>query len=496
MKVFISYSSKNRLRALRLAEALRDINVDVWWDEWDILVGHSFLDSIYDGLRSCDYLAVILTKHSVKSKYVKEELDFAKQMELENSKVKILPLLYEKCQIPDSLKRKHYADFTNFKKGFSELIKILGISSLKVEKFKKLPTFDDFQINKLFNEIDSPSHEIALKAASILSEFRDPKAKKLLLGKLKGGANERQIAIIGLKNYETDDVLIPISLAIPVDFLIFESFENRDDISEIASSTIREFFHSFLNFKTDLGILYLWGIFLISIDLGPSLANGLKKIAYQESVNCLKCFESRFIASKLITLFGYQNSKTMLEKLLILCKKKEVTLLKEIYQLLPHERSRPLSIPQAPNVFFKFKSAVIFEDEIISFEIQEYEIFKKCYNKYYDRAKEVAENEAKFLGALFMAAKEIYGFFSDDSELNDNNRLLQKLEIFYQIYNEESEKLNENEINEILIDKHPEKRQIQGEASSLFEYMKTLFPRFALDFMMQNIENENIAKNN
>ena len=61
MKVFISYSSKNRLRALRLAQKLLEHDVQVWYDRWNILIGQSIVDSIYDGIRACDYLAVILT---------------------------------------------------------------------------------------------------------------------------------------------------------------------------------------------------------------------------------------------------------------------------------------------------------------------------------------------------------------------------------------------------------------------------------------------------
>jgi len=38
-KVFISYSSKNARRARRLAEVLRNHGIDVWFAEWDLLVG-------------------------------------------------------------------------------------------------------------------------------------------------------------------------------------------------------------------------------------------------------------------------------------------------------------------------------------------------------------------------------------------------------------------------------------------------------------------------
>ena len=73
-KVFISYSSRNLRKARRLAQALQNRGIDVWFAEWDVLVGHNLLDSIYSGIRESDFLAVILTEHSVKSKWVKEQI--------------------------------------------------------------------------------------------------------------------------------------------------------------------------------------------------------------------------------------------------------------------------------------------------------------------------------------------------------------------------------------------------------------------------------------
>ena len=124
-KVFISYSSRNLRKARRLAQALQNRGIDVWFAEWDVLVGHNLLDSIYSGIRESDFLAVILTEHSVKSKWVKDELDSAKMDELEKGGTKILPLLFEKCEIPNYLRTKKYANFINFNRGIEELIQTL-----------------------------------------------------------------------------------------------------------------------------------------------------------------------------------------------------------------------------------------------------------------------------------------------------------------------------------------------------------------------------------
>ena len=134
MKVFISHSKRNRNRALRLANAIQQIGVDVWYDEWEILVGHNLADQIYSGIRSSDFVLVLLTARSVASRWVKEELDFAKAGEIERGGTNIIPLLYEDCDVPPALKAKVYADFRrSFEAGFRKLEAVLAVSKRKAE---------------------------------------------------------------------------------------------------------------------------------------------------------------------------------------------------------------------------------------------------------------------------------------------------------------------------------------------------------------------------
>lgn len=125
-RVFISYSHKNSRRAERLAKALKAHGIQVWFDQWDILVGHNLADQIYSAITSADFLLVLLTKASVNSRWVKEELDFAKMRELESGGTVIIPLMYEQCELPPSLKTKVPADFTSsFEDGFTNITRML-----------------------------------------------------------------------------------------------------------------------------------------------------------------------------------------------------------------------------------------------------------------------------------------------------------------------------------------------------------------------------------
>lgn len=130
-KVFVSHSSIDKNIATQVVELLKKRGVKVWFDQNDVLVGHSVVDKVYEGIRDSDYLAIILTNNSVNSKWVKEELNAAKMKEIETTEVVILPLLFEECQIPLTLRDKHYANFTrDFDSGTRELIQQLFPSNI------------------------------------------------------------------------------------------------------------------------------------------------------------------------------------------------------------------------------------------------------------------------------------------------------------------------------------------------------------------------------
>lgn len=130
-KIFISHSKKDREIALRLIERLSEHGLEVWFDEFEIKVGDKFIDKIYSGIKECKYLAIILTKNSVISNFVNEELNFARLMEFKDLGIKILPLLFENCSIPDSIKLLQYGNFTQFETGLNQLLHLFGKVDIK-----------------------------------------------------------------------------------------------------------------------------------------------------------------------------------------------------------------------------------------------------------------------------------------------------------------------------------------------------------------------------
>ena len=121
--VFMSHSSKDKTLARRIADDLVAANIDVWLDEWDILVGDSITQRIQHGLEEADFVAVLLTKHAVDSGWVEKEWQSKVGVEAATRKVVILPLKADDCSIPILLRDKRFADLrTNYTSGIEELV--------------------------------------------------------------------------------------------------------------------------------------------------------------------------------------------------------------------------------------------------------------------------------------------------------------------------------------------------------------------------------------
>lgn len=131
--IFLSHTHQDKQFVNRLKSELKARGVeDVWVDEAEILVGDSLQKKIENAITKTRYFGVVLSPRSVKSRWVQKELELAMQMELENDSVVVLPLLFEKCDIPPFLRTKVYADFTSadsFEDSLEKLIRRLALTN-------------------------------------------------------------------------------------------------------------------------------------------------------------------------------------------------------------------------------------------------------------------------------------------------------------------------------------------------------------------------------
>lgn len=126
-KVFISYSSKDRDFVRRLANDLRAQKVPIWMDEIELKVGDSLRQTIEHGLQQSSSLLIVLSRNSVNSPWVQQELNAAFALELSRREVFILPAVIDDCEVPPFLQDKLYADFrTSYDNGLKALLHRLG----------------------------------------------------------------------------------------------------------------------------------------------------------------------------------------------------------------------------------------------------------------------------------------------------------------------------------------------------------------------------------
>ena len=97
-EVFISYSSQDQERVVKIADKLRSAGVSIWVDESGIGAATLWSKEIATAIKSCRVLVLMVTPNSVKSKNVVKEVSLAAEQNKQ-----ILPVILEPTQIPEAL---------------------------------------------------------------------------------------------------------------------------------------------------------------------------------------------------------------------------------------------------------------------------------------------------------------------------------------------------------------------------------------------------------
>jgi hypothetical protein len=123
--VFLSHSSTDKAIVRRLVRRIEAAGHNVWLDEEQLHVGDSLADNLGKSVTEADFVAVALSPRSVQSAWVREELNVALADQIEQGRVKVLPILVESCEIPPLLKNRVYADISSdwsFNEGVDRII--------------------------------------------------------------------------------------------------------------------------------------------------------------------------------------------------------------------------------------------------------------------------------------------------------------------------------------------------------------------------------------
>ena len=121
-QVFVSYNRKDSTFALSLSKDLASNGIDVWIDQLSIPPGAAWDRAIEKALISSPLVLVVLSKTSVESDNVLDEISFAFQ-----KGKRIIPVLSEECNVPMRLARLQQIDFTgNYQNGYTKLLDALN----------------------------------------------------------------------------------------------------------------------------------------------------------------------------------------------------------------------------------------------------------------------------------------------------------------------------------------------------------------------------------
>ena len=131
MKIFISYSSKDREAADFIAEQLRVRGADIFIDYQRLVGGEDFIEQLAAEIESCDSIIFVLSEHSAESRWVRKEIQYADHYEK-----RIVPVALDNATIPRALfflttiQRIELAGWENDRqnsKGLRQLAATLGL---------------------------------------------------------------------------------------------------------------------------------------------------------------------------------------------------------------------------------------------------------------------------------------------------------------------------------------------------------------------------------
>jgi hypothetical protein len=125
-EVFLSHSSRDQAEARRLKSLLLAHGIRVWISSHHIRGAQQWQAEIGKALNRCGWLIVVLTRHSVKSMWVKREVRYA--LDLKRYDGRIIPLLFQKCRVEEvswALPQLQMIDFTrDYDRACHELLRI------------------------------------------------------------------------------------------------------------------------------------------------------------------------------------------------------------------------------------------------------------------------------------------------------------------------------------------------------------------------------------
>jgi len=152
--IFLSHSSRDKTFVKLINRELQKNGLSTWLDEVNIKPGASISKKIMEAIDGSRYLLIFLSKNSMNSNWVQEELDTAIWKEIDEQSLTIVPIICEPFdeKLPSHLRKKLAVNFSMVNEEmeitFSEILfneskKLKNLKENFEEKMQKLlKTFD------------------------------------------------------------------------------------------------------------------------------------------------------------------------------------------------------------------------------------------------------------------------------------------------------------------------------------------------------------------
>jgi hypothetical protein len=111
--VFLSHSHADKSFVRARARKLGANGIDYWLDEAEIKTGESLIERLSEAVADVDFVLAVLSPNSVRSRWVREELQQAMTRQIKGKRFRVLPIVKAPCKLPAFLVGRLYRDLSS-----------------------------------------------------------------------------------------------------------------------------------------------------------------------------------------------------------------------------------------------------------------------------------------------------------------------------------------------------------------------------------------------
>jgi hypothetical protein len=181
LKVFISYASEDLETASSVFNEVAGAGAEVFQFGRSEIVGKPSWDQVLEWISQSDVFVMLVSKHSLKSKPVKEEVEQAHYSYINSDRPeKLIPAILDaNAKPPRLIERFTHIDFTRLEAGMDRLMKQLNLA--RRAKTAAAPRYEPPNLSKLFEEFKIkypdpiPASQWSADAENLLATYKAPK---------------------------------------------------------------------------------------------------------------------------------------------------------------------------------------------------------------------------------------------------------------------------------------------------------------------------------